>query len=243
MSSLRSSRPGDELVSNRFGASCALHLRSTLHHVETDAELLSLLQSGDEQAFVILVNRYQMPLLRLACSMVSDRSIAEEAVQDTWMGVVRGIDRFEGRSSLKTWLFHILVNRVRSARTVEHQRRLQRTPSVDPGCFTPSGEWSEPVESWDDELAERLDAMAIMPVLGRALEGLPARQREIVLLRDVEGLSSQEACDVLGLRPGNQRILLHRGRANLREALATRDEEGISHDLLAQSRPRLPTSH
>ena len=189
--------------------------------METDAELLGLLQSGDEQAFVMLVNRYQMPMLRLACSMVSDRSIAEEAVQDTWMGVVRGIDRFEGRSSLKTWLFHILVNRVRSARTVEQQRRLRRTPSVDPGYFSPSGQWSEPVESWDDELAERLDAIAIRPVLGRALEGLPARQREVVLLRDVEGLSSQEACEVLGLRPGNQRILLHRGRANLREAVAT----------------------
>ena len=221
MSPLRSAAPGDELASVSFGASGTHSLRSTLPHVETDAELLGLLQSGDEHAFVMLVRRYQAPLLRLACSMVSDRSIAEEAVQDTWMGVVRGIDRFEGRSSLKTWLFHILVNRVRSARTIEQQRRLQRTPSVDPGCFTPSGQWSEPVESWDDELAERLDATAIMPVLGRALEGLPARQREIVLLRDVEGLSSQEACDVLGLRPGNQRILLHRGRANLREALAT----------------------
>jgi RNA polymerase sigma factor (sigma-70 family) len=160
MSPLRSSPPGDELVSDSCGASCAHPLRSTLPHVETDAELLSLLQRGDEQAFVMLVNRYQMPLLRLACSMVSDRSVAEEAVQDTWMGVVRGIDRFGGRSSLKTWLFHILVNRVRSARTIEQQRRLQRTPSVDPECFTPSGQWSEPVESWDDELAERLDAMA-----------------------------------------------------------------------------------
>jgi RNA polymerase sigma-70 factor (ECF subfamily) len=189
--------------------------------VETDAELLSLLQGGDEQAFVLLVKRYQMPLLRLACSMVGDQSIAEEAVQDTWMGVVRGIDRFEGRSSLKTWLFHILVNRARSARTVEKQRRLPREPSVDPARFTPSGEWSEPVESWDDEVAERMDALAIMPVLWRALEGLPARQREIVLLRDLEGLSSEEACDVLGLKPGNQRILLHRGRASLRETLAT----------------------
>jgi RNA polymerase sigma-70 factor (ECF subfamily) len=209
------------LIFVSLGASYLHPLRSTLDQVETDADLLSLLQSGDEQAFVMLVNRYQMPLLRLACSLVSNRSIAEEAVQDTWMGVVRGIDRFEGRSSLKTWLFHILVNRVRSARTIEHQHRLQRTPSVDPECFTSAGGWSEPVESWDDELAERLDAMAIMPVLGRALDELPARQREIVLLRDVEGLSSQEACDVLGLRPGNQRILLHRGRANLREALAT----------------------
>ena len=221
MSPLRSLPPGDALFSERFGASHTHPLRSTLLHVETDVELLSLLQSGDEQAFVMLVNRYQMPLLRLACSMVSDRSIAEEAVQDTWMGVVRGIDRFEGRSSLKTWLFHILVNRVRSARTTEQQRRLPHRPSVDPDCFTPSGQWSEPVESWDDELVERLDAIAVMPVLQRALQELPARQREIVLLRDVEGLSSQEACDILGLRPGNQRILLHRGRANLRDALAT----------------------
>jgi RNA polymerase sigma-70 factor, ECF subfamily len=209
------------LVSDSSGASRTGPLRPTLPHVETDVELLGLLQNGDEKAFVTLVNRYQIPMLRLACSMVNDRSIAEEAVQDTWMGVVRGIERFEGRSSLKTWLFHILVNRVRSARTIEQERRLQRTPSVDPGCFTSSGQWSEPVESWDDELVDRLDATAIMPLLGRALEELPARQREIVLLRDVEGLSSQEACDVLGLRSGNQRILLHRGRANLREALAT----------------------
>ena len=89
MSPLRSSPAGDELASERIGAPCGNPRRSTLLHVETDAELLSLLQSGDEQAFVMLVNRYQMPLLRLACSMVSDRSIAEEAVQDTWMGVVR----------------------------------------------------------------------------------------------------------------------------------------------------------
>jgi RNA polymerase sigma-70 factor, ECF subfamily len=221
MTCLRSSSQGGRLVSDCPGASWTDQLRSTLAHVETDAELLGLLQNGDERAFVTLVNRYQVPLLRLACSMVSDRSIAEEAVQDTWMGVVRGIDRFEGRSSLKTWLFHILVNRVRSARIVEQQRRPQRSPSVDPDCFTPSGQWREPVESWDEDLVERLDATAAMPVLGRALEELPARQREIVLLRDVEGLSSQEACDVLGLRPGNQRILLHRGRANLRQALAT----------------------
>jgi len=102
---------------------------STLRSVETDAELLGRLQSGDEQAFVMFVKRYQMPMLRLACSMVSDQAIAEEAVQDTWIGVVRGIDRFEGRSSLKTWLFRILVNRVRSA--VSEPRPLR--------CFGPMG--------------------------------------------------------------------------------------------------------
>lgn len=194
--------------------------RSTLPLVETDAELLGGLQTGDEQAFTMLVQRYQMPMLRLARSMCSDSAIAEEAVQETWMGVVRGIDRFEGRSSLKTWLFHILVNRVRSARTIEHQRRLPREPSVDPEYFDASGQWAEPVESWDDDIDERMDASAFMPVLLSALGGLPARQREVVVLRDVEGLSSEEACDVLGIRPGNQRILLHRGRAGLRQILA-----------------------
>jgi RNA polymerase sigma-70 factor (ECF subfamily) len=194
--------------------------------VETDLELLSLLQSGDEQAFVMLVKRYQIPMLRLARSMVSNQAIAEEAVQDTWMGVVRGIDTFEGRSSLKTWLFRILVNRVRSARIDERRRRPAQGPSVDPQRFAASGQWKEPVESWDDEVADRMDALAIMPVLCNALEELPSRQREIVLLRDVEGLSSEEACDILGIQPGNQRILLHRGRAELREILATEMKKG-----------------
>ena len=148
--------------------------RSTLHRVETDAELLGGLQRGDELAFTMLVQRYQMPMLRLARSMCSDHAIAEEAVQETWMGVVRGIDRFEGRSSLKTWLFRILVNRVRSARSVELQRRLPREPSVDPEHFDASGQWAEPVESWEDDIDERMDASAVMPVLLSALDGLPA---------------------------------------------------------------------
>jgi RNA polymerase sigma-70 factor, ECF subfamily len=214
------------LASETLAASGGDVRRSTLSEVETDAELLSLLQSGDEKAFVMLVKRYQIPMLRLACSMVSNQAIAEEAVQDTWMGVVRGIDTFEGRSSLKTWLFRILVNRVRSARTDEQKRRPPKEPSVDPERFTASGQWSEPVEHWDDDVADRIDALAVMPVLCNALEGLPSRQREIVLLRDVEGLSSEEACDILGIRPGNQRILLHRGRAELREILATEMKKG-----------------
>jgi RNA polymerase sigma-70 factor, ECF subfamily len=106
------------------------------------------------------------------------------------------------------------------ARAVEHQRRLPREPSVDPARFDASGQWAEPVESWDDAVAERMDASALTTVLRAALNELPPRQREIVLLRDVEGLSSEEACDVLEIRPGTQRILLHRGRAGLREILA-----------------------
>jgi RNA polymerase sigma-70 factor, ECF subfamily len=206
-------------------ASGSCRPRSTLRHVETDAELLERLRHGDEQAFVMLVQLYQTPMLRLARSMVSNEAVAEEAVQDTWMGVVRGIDRFEGRSSLKTWLFRILVNRVRSARALEGSRRLSHEPSVDPRRFDASGQWVEPIASWDVDADDRIDATAIMPVLRDALQTLPARQREVVLLRDVEGLSSEEACAVLGIRPGNQRILLHRGRASLREVLAAELKE------------------
>jgi RNA polymerase sigma-70 factor, ECF subfamily len=193
--------------------------------VETDADLLERLQGGDEQAFVMLVQRYQPPMLRLARSMVSNDAVAEEAVQDTWMGVVRGIDRFEGRSSLKTWLFRILVNRVRSARAHERPGRLLREPSVDPRRFDESGQWADPVLSWDVDVDDRVDASAVVPLLRDALGALPPRQREVVLLRDVEGLSSAEACAVLGLRAGNLRILLHRGRASLREVLASEMRE------------------
>ena len=106
----------------------------TLRAVEMDGELLSRLRSGDEEAFVMLVARYQQPMLRLACSMVSSQAVAEEAVQDTWLGVVRGIERFEGRSSLKTWLFRILVNRARSAGAHEpaEPRSSLSTPSTQP---------------------------------------------------------------------------------------------------------------
>jgi RNA polymerase sigma-70 factor (ECF subfamily) len=151
--------------------------------------------------------------------MAPSQAVAEEAVQDTWVGVVRGIDRFEGRSSFKTWLFTILVNRVRSARADEGKRRRDRAPSVDPARFDASGQWAEPVERWDEGVEERLDASAAVPALRSALDALPERQRHVVLLRDVEGLSSEEACAVLGIRAGNQRILLHRGRAALRERL------------------------
>lgn len=206
-------------------ASAVHSARPTLRPVETDADLLERLQGGDEQAFVMLVKRYQIPMLRLARSMVSNDAIAEEAVQDTWMGVVRGIDRFEGRSSLRTWLFRILVNRVRSARALERPRRLSDEPSVGPHRFDRSGQWAEPVASWDVDVDDRVDASAIMPVVRVALGALPAQQREVVLLRDVEGLSSDETCDVLGIRAGNQRILLHRGRAYLREVLAAEMRE------------------
>jgi len=185
-----------------------------------DVELLSRLRNGNEEAFVKLVSRYQQPMLRLARSMVSSHAVAEEAVQDTWMGVVRGIDRFEGRSALKTWMFRILVNRARSAGSREHLNvPIEALHAVDPSRFDEQGHWADPVDRWTEHSDERLDAAAWVPLLKSALDDLPPRQREVVILRDVEGLSGDETCEVLGISKGNQRILLHRGRSRLREIL------------------------
>jgi RNA polymerase sigma-70 factor (ECF subfamily) len=189
---------------------------------DSEAELLGRLRSGDENAFVTLVDRYQLPLLRLARSFVPSQAVAEEAVQDTWLGVVRGVERFEGRSSLKTWLFQILANRARSAGAQEHaDAPLESLHSVDPNRFDSQGRWADPVEQWLDQREERLEAAAWSPILKAALDSLPERQRQVVLLRDVEELSNGDVCSVLGISGGNQRILLHRGRAQMRTILET----------------------
>lgn len=192
----------------------------TLHDVEMDSELLLRVRTGDERAFVMLVERYQQPMLRLASSMVSSQQVAEESVQDTWLGVVRGIEQFKGDSSFKTWLFRILVNRVRSAGSREPaDPSIEVIKAVDPTRFDSDGQWADPVEHWTDASEDRLDAERWLPVLRSALDKLPSRQRQVVLLRDAEGLSSEEACAVLEISVGNQRILLHRGRTRLREIL------------------------
>jgi RNA polymerase sigma-70 factor (ECF subfamily) len=206
------------------GAGCT---GPTLRAVDVDAEWLTLLLDGDEDAFVMLVARYKQPMLRLAESMIPNRSVAEEVVQDTWIGVVRGIDRFEGRSSFKTWLFSILVNRARTASSREHSAMpIDTLHAVDPLRFDANGHWADPLDAWTDESDDRLDAASLLPALKSALEDLPPRQRQIVLLRDVEGLSHDETCDVLEISEGNQRILLHRGRTRLREILERHIEKG-----------------
>jgi RNA polymerase sigma-70 factor, ECF subfamily len=194
----------------------------TLPAVDTDLELLARLRTGDEVAFVTLVGRYQQPMLRFARAYVPSRAVAEEAVQDTWMGVVKGIETFEGRSSFKTWLYRILINRARSAGTREHRHTSgEPLAAVDPLRFDETGHWAEPVERWSEDAEDRLDAATWRPVLQSGLEDLPPRQRQVVVLRDIEGLSGDEVCDLLDLSAGNQRILLHRGRSRLREILET----------------------
>ena len=195
----------------------------------TDAQLLTALRAGDERAFVTLVRRHHDAMLRLASSFVPNVAVAEEVVQDTWVGVLRGIDGFEGRSSFRTWLFRILVNRARTAGA-----RERRTIAVgDSGTvssteaavvasrFDGGGSWASPPESWIEEVEDRLEAGKLADFLRTAIDDLPDRQRQVVTLRDIEGLSSEEVCSVLEISESNQRVLLHRGRSRLRQAIET----------------------
>jgi RNA polymerase sigma-70 factor (ECF subfamily) len=191
--------------------------------MEPDAELLRRLRAGDEQSFVALVERYNGSMLRLAASFVPSRAVAEEVVQDTWLAVLRGLPTFEGRSSLRTWMFTILANRARTTGTRE-QRTIpvaDAGPVVDAARFGPDGAWSAPPEHWIEEAEDRIEAEKLGGLLKAAINGLPGRQREVVLLRDVEGMSSAEVCDVLSISEANQRVLLHRGRGKLRQVLET----------------------
>jgi RNA polymerase sigma-70 factor (ECF subfamily) len=187
--------------------------------MESDEELLLRLRSGDERAFIGLVGRYNEPMLRLAVSFVPSRAIAEEVVQDTWLGLLRGLGGFEGRSSLKTWLFRILVNQARKTGTRENRSVpvADPEPVVDPSRFDASGGWAEPPEHWIEAAEGRMEAGKLADRVRAWIDELPARQREVVLLRDVEEMSSEEVCAVLALSEANQRVLLHRGRSRLRQ--------------------------
>jgi RNA polymerase sigma-70 factor (ECF subfamily) len=183
-----------------------------------DRALVERLQAGDEAAFVELVGTYQTRLQRLAETVVSSRSVAEEVVQDTWLAVVRGVERFEGRSTLKTWLFHILLNRARSAAGREH--RAPPLAHDDVGeRFDATGAWATPPVPWADEAEDRLVARHLAERVRELLPERPDAQRQVLLLRDVEGVSAPDVCTLLGVSDGNQRVLLHRARGNLRRRL------------------------
>jgi len=208
----------------------ALVFDGTLHPMESDADLLRRLRAGDEQAFVALVERYNGSMLRLALSFVPSRAVAEDVVQDTWLAVLRGLAGFEGRSSLQTWMFTILVNRARTTGTRE-QRTIpvaDAGPVVDASRFGPDGAWSAPPEHWIEEAEDRIEAGKLAVLLRSAMDGLPARQREVVVLRDVQGMSSADVCSILAISEANQRVLLHRGRGKLRQVLESELGSGRS---------------
>ena len=188
---------------------------------DPDAALLAKVRGGSEQAFAELVVRHQGSLLRLARYYVRDAAVAEEVVQDAWVGVLRGLEGFAGRSSFRTWLFNILVNRARSTGVRERRSVAigDSVPAVDAGRFDAGGAWRSPPEPWVEDVEARVFAGSLAAPLEAGLAALPARQREVVLLRDVAGLSTSEASQVLGISDANGRVLLHRGRSRLRQAL------------------------
>lgn len=189
---------------------------------DDDVGLLERLRDGDEAAFRVLVDRYQGHLLRMAASLVTSRAVAEEVVQETWLGVVRGIGGFEGRASVKTWLFRILVNRARTAGAREYRSiplDLGHEPAVPPARFSPAGTWVSPPVTWTDDADERLSAKALAGRIRHLLHRLPEAQRQVFLLRDVEELPAREVGAVLGISDGNQRVLLHRARSAMRGML------------------------
>ena len=186
--------------------------------MDDDVGLVERLRAGDEAAFVELVRRYQARLLRLAEATVGSRAVAEEVCQDTWLAVMRGVERFEGRSSFKTWLFHILLNRARTS--AAREQRAGRPDEEVVERFKASGAWASPPSPWSERVDERLVAEKLAHRVHELLPELPDQQRQVIVLRDVEGLPPGDVASMLGVTDVHQRVLLHRGRAKLRALLA-----------------------
>jgi RNA polymerase sigma-70 factor, ECF subfamily len=199
--------------------------------VDDDATLLAALRAGDEQAFSMLVMRHHASLKRVARAYVSTESVAEEVVQDTWLAVISGLDRFEGRSTLKTWIFHILANKAKTRGVREHRTvpfaslagAGEDEPSVAPERFQRPGDawpghWATPPRPWEDP-QRRLGSLEARELLREAIAALPSVQQAVLTLRDVEGVDADEVCRLLDISPGNQRVILHRARTRLRDAL------------------------
>jgi RNA polymerase sigma-70 factor (ECF subfamily) len=205
-----------------------------------DGALVDALRRGDEDAFGWLIDRYDGSLRRLARSYVPTPAVADEVVQETWLAVVKGIDRFEERSALSTWLYRILANIARTRGVREHRTipfssapgamEEGAGPAVDPDRFGVIGDpgygsWSAPPTPWDDEPEARLESRETLDAVRGAIEALPPAQREVITLRDLEGWTSTEVRNALGLSETNQRVLLHRARAKVRRFVEAYFEE------------------
>lgn len=183
----------------------------------------------DESAFTELVRAHHAALVRLAQVFVSSRAVAEEVAQETWVGVLSGLSRFEGRSSLKTWIFRILTNRaktrgVREGRTVPFSSIESGSDDRgvgDPAQFNDKGGWATPQKRWDDDTPEKLvNRSETREMLEKAIDDLAPNQRAVVVMRDVHGFDSDDVCNILQISGTNQRVLLHRARKRLRDIIA-----------------------
>lgn len=192
-----------------------------------DRELLERLRAGDERAFEALVSQHDHPMRRLARTIVRTPSAADDVVQETWLAVISGLVRFEGRSSLRTWMYAILIKKARS-RARRDARSLPFSalendgygPTVDPSAFGADGRWISAPARLQSEPETNLLGAELRSQLVGAIDRLPPAQRAVITLRDVVGLTTEEACAALGLSVANERLLLHRARAGVRAAIA-----------------------
>ena len=203
-----------------------------------EEELLAGVRRGDEAAFAALVGRHHAAMVRVARMHVASAAAAEEVAQEAWLGVLQGLAAFQGRSSLKAWIFSIVSNCAKT-RGARDRRMVPLSaladedggsgPSVDPDRFLGeghprwAGHWSQPPEPWREDALESRETMAAVRA---AMDELPPMQRAVMTMRDVEGLDSDEACQVLGISEANQRVLLHRARSKVRRALERHLHEG-----------------
>jgi RNA polymerase sigma-70 factor, ECF subfamily len=199
--------------------------------VPEEAELLTRLRAGDERAFEALVERHYPTMLAVARHYVKSRAVAEEVVQEAWLGVLKGLDRFEGRSSLRTWILRILVNTAktrgaREARSVPFTALAPQgeEPAVEPERFRGPddpfpGHWRAYPGNWQRLPDEALGERETLAVVIATIEQLPAPQRLVITMRDIQGCDADEVCAALDVSEGNQRVLLHRARSKVRSAL------------------------
>lgn len=183
-----------------------------------EEELVARLRAGDELAFTKVVSEHHKALVRLARTFVGSEAVAEEVTQETWVALLDGLDGFEERSSLKTWLFRVLVNRARTR--AKRQGRevpfdLDDEPHPDEARFSSAGFWSGP-RPWSEA---DIDHKRVLAIVRREVDQLPEAQRAVVIMRDIEGLDAKEVCNVLAIQETHQRVLLHRGRAKLRSII------------------------
>jgi RNA polymerase sigma-70 factor (ECF subfamily) len=202
---------------------------------DTEGRLIAKLLKRDEQAFDELVTKHHGALIRMAMGHVGDREVAEEVVQDTWMAVIESLDRFEGRSSLRTWIFGIMIHKAKD-RGVREKRHTtfsafesfddENEESVDPSRFHQSGEWAGhwafPPQPWDEQTPERLLAsQQAVTAMNKAIEALPPTLKDVLILRDVEGVEAKEVCEILKITETNLYVRLHRARERVRQAVET----------------------
>ncbi|MGE0644064.1 MAG: RNA polymerase sigma factor [Nitrospira sp.] len=200
---------------------------------EADQPLIAKLCNGDERAFDELVNKHHGSLIRMAMGYVGDHEVAEEVVQDTWMAVIEGLGRFEGRSSLRTWIFGIMIHKAKD-RGVREKRHVtfsafdsngeEHDEAVDPARFHQSGEWvghwAVPPQPWDERTPEQLLASRqAVRAMERAIDALPQTLKDVLILRDVEGVDAREACEILKITETNLYVRLHRARERVRVAV------------------------